>query len=933
MPKSNSRLLSFLTFFCILHYSPELVGQVEGAELLQKIEQNINSDEPQNNDVFIAQYKAKKMEALDCAVKGRILHQLGLGLYYQNREKEAIALFEDAIHKVWVGCAEIGNTERANTSFNIGVCYQYTSEAISGRKYIEQAMATFTADKNYPKADLCYKYQGAGNFFSTVKDFTKAALYYKAAENLAAYVPTSDQFHLYNEFFVLYLSFGEWEAARNKAEFLTRFAYQNRKEVDDLSLAILHLNKAEMWIKTGDLSKVPEECALALKLLPKEDIEFRSNAHEILGVYYLEVKDYPKSRDHYQQAYQLRSAVQNIVQANLARAFSIENLAEIAFQTGDYHQALRQINEAIGLLASPCSIDNDGDPVLQNCLSANGIHLMRQLLLKQKIRTRIKENDLTQLLKNQKISYKLDSLSSMVLQQAYVDESKLYVLSQLSDKTEAQVNTAIGLYQQTGEQQYLVTAADFVSGSKSLILKQFLDQNKLLNLKKGSKNYDAVLALREKLTRLRNELETTGSSHDSLFAKTNHLMAELELAEAKTGLTGSTTRVKNEAISHTLPKLPRDVMVIESFTGKETIHFFIYTRTGIQHTSHDRKEIQGLVSKVKVSLESPDKAYDKISAAKLWSRCFGSMLKDQRFRKLVFIPDVVFHGLPLEALVDEKGRYIVENLTIQYSNSAQMLMPQKEDRDFKHEFTGFATSYGSGLNDRLGRISHFKGLALQPLYNAVKELEASGKAFTTRIFTHQAANPVAFKTNGPDSRILYFSLHSVANENNGSLSALIFDEKNPEFILHSYEINALPLNAELVVLSSCQSASGKIFTGEGIQGLTRSFLLAGCQQVVSSIWNASEESAGKILPYFMEMVANHEDPAEALTQAKQKFLSSSSPSQKHPYYWAGFVLTGSLAAPTSHQYLWILAPSLLILGLLGFVWNKKVKKNTETTGS
>lgn len=903
------------------------MGQVNGEALLKKIEQNLIADRPQNNDEFIKQYQANKLDGLDCAVKGRILHQLGLGLYYLNREKEAITLFESAYNKVWAGCREVGTTEKANTAFNIGVCYQYTSEAMVGKKYIEQAMTDFAADKNYSKSDLCYKYQGAGNFFTTVKDFTKAEFNYKAAANLVQHIPAGDQFHLYNEIFVLYLSFREWESAREKADFLTRFAYQHRKDIDDISLAILHLNKAEMYLKTGNLALVPTECGFAQKLLPVDDLEFRSNAHEILGVYYLEIKDYFKSRDHYQKAFAMRSASQNMVQANLAKAFSIENLAEISYQTKEYKEAMVQINQAIALLSSPCGIDKDGDPVLQNCLTANGIHLMRQLMLKQKIGSKLNENQLSQLLKNQQISYKLDSLSDMVLRQAYVDESKLFVLSQLGEKTEAQVNAALGLYSKTKDPNHLTTAADFVSGSKSLVLKQFLDQNKLLNLKRGSKNYDAVIELREKLTRLRNEIETSGSIHDSLYAQSNHLMAELEKAENETGLTGKNTLEKKQSLAHTLHLLPKDVMVIESFSGKENVYFFTYSHKGIQHFLFERKELEMLVKKVKVSLESPEKPYDKGSAYLLWSRYFEKIIKGRSIQKLVFIPDAFLHGLPLEALTDKNGKYLVEQLTIQYCNSSQMIIAEKGGGNFKREFTGFATSYGEGLNKKLGQIAHFKGLSLQPLHNAVKELEASGSLFSTQAFTHQQANPAAFKKNGPDSRILYFSLHSIANENNGSLSALIFDENNPEFILHSYEINALPLNAELVVLSSCQSASGKIFSGEGIQGLTRSFLLAGCKQVVSSIWNASEASAARILPQFMTFIAEKRDPAEALQEAKKMFLAGASPSQRHPYYWAGFVLNGSIEAKRDYHLYWFILAGVLAMALLTVILVKKNKKN------
>ncbi|MBL0082349.1 MAG: hypothetical protein IPP37_07895 [Saprospiraceae bacterium] len=147
------------------------------------------------------------MDGLDCAVKGRILHQLGLGLYYLNREKEAITLFESAYNKVWAGCREVGTTEKANTAFNIGVCYQYTSEAMVGKKYIEQAMTDFAADKNYSKSDLCYKYQGAGNFFTTVKDLPRLNLTIKRRQIwFSTFLPVISFIYIMKFLFSTYLS-------------------------------------------------------------------------------------------------------------------------------------------------------------------------------------------------------------------------------------------------------------------------------------------------------------------------------------------------------------------------------------------------------------------------------------------------------------------------------------------------------------------------------------------------------------------------------------------------------------------------------------------------------------------------------------------------------------------------------------------------------
>lgn len=924
--KLNSLCIRWFFYVALLCPFYSVIGQNAGNSLLNQISKNVAQDKPEANDTFILSYRKGKYNHLQCDVKGKILHQLGLGLYYQNREKEAITIFKDAVEKEWKNCNAIGPTEKANTLFNIGVCYQYTEEATKGKSYIENAMRILVADKTYAREALCTQYQAAGNYYSTIKDFTKAEFYYKAAERLASSIPTEDQFHLYNEIFVLYLNFAEWDKALDKATFLRKFVEKNATHVDPLSKAILHINLAELYLKTGNADKVPEACEKALALLTDEDAEFISNAHEILGVYFLEKKNYAQSKYHYELAFEKRSQSDNIVQANLAKAFSIENLAEISLKENDFDKALELINQSIKILSGPCATDQNHNPVIKNCINPNGIHLIRELMLKQRIYHQLDRQKPGSLLKAALISPKLDSLAGIVLEQVYLDDSKLYLLAQLNDKTDLQLETSLALYKKTGDVKYLKSSSQFVSASKSFVLKQFLDQNKLLYLKKGNDKFSKLFQYREELNNIRTRIESSETIEDTLFAKANSLMARLEEEERNLGLSNQTTLKNNFTITQSPESIPSGHVVIESYCGAEWLHFFTHRKTGLHHYQYKRKEIEGWLSNVKTSLLNPTVPYDSKSAAKLWSTCFAQMIFPEDDRVLVFIPDGILHGLPIEALIDKDGNYIVEKFQVQYGHSSEIMSAPKNPARYSKELVGFATTYSDQLNARIRGITYFKGLQLNPLNSAVDELKKGSEPFSHQLYLGADAKAEAFKKHGQDSRILYFSLHGIANEKNGSLSALLFDDTQPDFVLHSYEINAIPLNAELVVLSSCQSAGGKIISGEGIQGLTRSFLLAGCQQVVSSFWNASEQSAAAILTPFMSMVAEKTNPAEALTKAKRDYLTAASPSLRHPYYWAGFVVTGQLQK-ADETFPMLIVTAMAILVVISGIWLYRRKKS------
>ena len=100
----------------------------------------------------------------------------------------------------------------------------------------------------------------------------------------------------------------------------------------------------------------------------------------------------------------------------------------------------------------------------------------------------------------------------------------------------------------------------------------------------------------------------------------------------------------------------------------------------------------------------------------------------------------------------------------------------------------------------------------------------------------------------------------------------------------------LSLQAELVVLSACDTAGGKEVTGEGLMGMTRAFLYAGTPSVMVSLWKVADAQAPDLMLSFYEGLDLSGDKAEALRQAKLAMIRGRS--YARPYYWAPFILVG-----------------------------------------
>jgi CHAT domain-containing protein len=141
-------------------------------------------------------------------------------------------------------------------------------------------------------------------------------------------------------------------------------------------------------------------------------------------------------------------------------------------------------------------------------------------------------------------------------------------------------------------------------------------------------------------------------------------------------------------------------------------------------------------------------------------------------------------------------------------------------------------------------------------------------------------------------KILHFATHSLLDETVASGSALVLSAdpmSEEDGFLQAREIYNLELNADLVVLSACQTAGGKMEKGEGIQGLSRAFFCSGSRAVVASLWDVNDESTSDFMKSFYGFLTEGETKQESLRLTKIKMCRSDA---WRPYHWAAFVLIG-----------------------------------------
>jgi CHAT domain-containing protein len=192
---------------------------------------------------------------------------------------------------------------------------------------------------------------------------------------------------------------------------------------------------------------------------------------------------------------------------------------------------------------------------------------------------------------------------------------------------------------------------------------------------------------------------------------------------------------------------------------------------------------------------------------------------------------------------------------------------------------------------------------LPPLPDAERQVQRLARLYgpsRARICTGAAAGETLVKQQAGKYGILHFAAHGILDPLNPLSSYLVLaggqDAAAEDGLLRAREMLDLELQADLAVLSACQTARGKVSEGEGLIGMTWALFVAGCPRTVVSQWKVDSAGATELMVEFHRNLRTGSNPktrmtrAEALRRACLKL--SRDTRYRHPFYWAPFILVG-----------------------------------------
>lgn len=515
---------------------------------------------------------------------------------------------------------------------------------------------------------------------------------------------------------------------------------------------------------------------------------------------------------------------------------------------------------------------------------------------------------------------------------------------------------AYHLYGRTGDVRYIGEAFNLIDKSKGRILRARLEE---VGQQLQRQIPDSVMrqerTIRHAIAALQQRLSKQQSLSDSLERVINTaLVAEeekLRLWQERVGAKFPGAIVFDQPTYHlelnTLKsKLGDNAVFVEYFTGGTYIYAVVIfagrehlLRFPIGTIEEDVRTLGELLAAgIREKLLQVDYAVYTQLASQLGETLLAPVfraceLKATKALPPVFIvPDGILNLLPFQALLltppSQEGvvdyrqlDYLVRHTSVAYSYDAASLFANPVERARRRNLLAYGWSDGTEQTSPAGSLP-----------GAHQELEAIADIMHGTFVAGKAAGKRSFLEQAPDYAVLHLALHGKADAEDIYNCYLQFQDEK----LFAHELYSLRLQADLTVLSACETGYGKSFQAEGVYSVARGFFQAGARNVVMSLWRIDDGTTASLMQKFYSGLGQ-ETIGTALARAQREYLQEADQYTSHPTYWAGMVSWGNTHKITPGEkdpFLYNVVPSMIFLafsGALLLTW-KKIRSRVSIPG-
>jgi len=341
--------------------------------------------------------------------------------------------------------------------------------------------------------------------------------------------------------------------------------------------------------------------------------------------------------------------------------------------------------------------------------------------------------------------------------------------------------------------------------------------------------------------------------------------------------------------------------IVEYVMDEKASYAIEINRAGLKiHNLPARAEIGNLSRTFVTAIRN---GTDSQSSARELYKQLIAPVRSQNISSLIIVPDGPLHLVPFGALVNDAGGYLNSDFNLSAAPSATIyytLSRTPRAVAARKPFLGVAYSPPSqsskGLGSATRAVTDLRAGRLKPLQFGHEEITEAAKVFGSQSVTldgSQASEDALKAEPLADFKVIHLAAHGVSDELDPDRTALVFapGSESEDGLWQAREIRRTRLNADVVVLSACETGSGKLQGQEGVMNLARAFLTAGARSVVASLWDVDDRSTATLMESFYEHLKAGLTVKEALRQAQLDFIKNYGDKAK-PNLWAGFEVIG-----------------------------------------
>jgi Uncharacterized protein conserved in bacteria len=697
---------------------------------------------------------------------------------------------------------------------------------------------------------------------------------------------------------------------------------------------------------SASLENFQKALALRLRLKESTDRNDIANLYSEIGSVYSEMKDFDRALKYYHKALLLHNKLPEPNRPQ--RAATLKGIGDTYSKLQKFYTALIYYQQSLNTLCSnfldtSVYANPTGDNITNNKDLIEVLKAKAAALEKCYLHESHALSDLQAALTTYESAA---NVLNMLRKKISTEGSKLFLEEESYSFHQNAIRISMKLFDATRERRYQESAFYFAENSKANVLLDGLHDSEA---KQFSGIPDSILekerTLRIDLTYYENQLQRENDKkekrdsakiialQDQCFALNNNMQRLLTLLENEYP---QYYELKYKTHSATIGEVQNAIdertCIIDYSLGEHFIAIFSITKSTFDIVAVPKPaNFDHLVSTFYKSIKTAEESdYLRVGNA-LYDLLFRPLKKELSGKnRLVIILEGILYYIPFEALIanipsqkDEtvdftKLEYLVKSYEISYSYSSSFYLNrlhQKNVADNNQSFVGFAPVFRD--TDGNGTLLSSNASVLEKDSSALRSITVDGKKFSELKYSEDEVSSVAesfqkkgkpgmsflhnnatednFKMNVGKYSCIHIATHGYINEEHPQLSMLLFSQpRSPsgreDGVLFGSEMYNLNLNADLLVLSSCESGIGKIVKGEGMIAMTRGFFYSGVRNIIFSLWKVYDKQTNQLMVEFYRHVLEGETFSSALRKSKLKLIADRSTA--FPSKWSGFILVG-----------------------------------------